>query len=147
MSFKIKENLSPIVSAVSRKNNFRSNNKTQVGRVYGVVTTKDTPTKKQFERAGGFNGVGTIFYLDYETAKNITGSIDDFFLDNCKLAKPLSFQTSYYPLLGELVTLEDCPSPASQVQSTTSRKYYTEIINLWSNQQQNSQPEIGRAHV
>lgn len=140
MSFKIKENLSPLVSSISRKNNFKLNNKVQVGKIYGVVTTKDTPTKKQFERVGRFNGIGTIFYLDYETSKNITGSIDDSFLDTCKIARPLSFQTSYYPLLGELIVLEDCPSPASQEQNTTSRKYYTQIINLWSNQQQNSQP-------
>lgn len=140
MSFKIKENLSPFVSAISRKNNFPLSNKTQVGRVYGVVTTQDTPTKKQFERVGGFNGIGTIFYLDYETAKNTTGSVDDSFFDNCKLASPLQFQTSYYPVLGELVALEDYPSPVSQIQNTTSKKYYTEIINLWNNSQQNSQP-------
>lgn len=140
MSFKIKENLSPIVSAVSRKNNFTSNNKIQVGRVYGVVTTKDTPTPQMFKKVGGFSGLGSVFYLDYETAKNVTGSTDDSFLDTCKIAKPLSFQTNYYPVLGELIALADYPSPASQVQDTTSRKYYTEVINLWNNQQQNSQP-------
>ena len=136
---RIRENLSPIISSLAR-NNFNTNKKVQVGRVYGVVTTENTPTEDMFKKVGGFNSIGTIFYLDYDSAKNITGSVDNGFLDSCKVARPLNPQHQYYPLLGELVALEDYPSPASQIQDTTSRKYYTGIINVWSNQQQNSQP-------
>ena len=136
---RIRENLSPIVSALSN-NNSRVSVKNQVGKVYGVVTTKNTPTKEMFEKVGGYNGIGTIFYLDYEQSKNITGSVDNNFLNSCKVARPLNPQYQYYPLLGELVSLTELPSPASQLVSTTSRRYYNNIINIWSNQQQNSQP-------
>jgi hypothetical protein len=136
---RIRENLGPIVTALA-KNNFGANRKAQVGRVYGVVTVENTPTKEMFEKVGGFNSIGTVFYLDYETAKNTTGSVDNNFLNSCKIARPLNPQYQYYPLIGELITLEDYPSPSSQIQSTTSRKYYSGVVNLWSNQQQNSQP-------
>jgi hypothetical protein len=136
---RIRENLSPIVSALSN-NNSRVSVKIQVGKVYGVITTENTPTKEMFEKLGGYNSIGTIFYLDYEQSKNITGSIDDDFLNSCKVARPLNPQYQYYPLLGELVSLIELPSPASQLVNTTSRRYYNNIINIWSNQQQNSQP-------
>jgi hypothetical protein len=136
---RVKENLSSVVSSIG-KNSFSSPKKTQVGRVYGVVTTEDTPTPAMFKKAGGYSGVGTIFYLDYEQAKNTTGSIDENFLDTCKTAKPLNPQYQYYPILGELVSLEELPSPSSQLSNTASQKYYNSIINLWNNQQQNSQP-------
>ena len=136
---RIRENLSPIMSSLT-KSSTKFNTTNQVGRVYGIVTTENTPTKEMFEKVGGFNSIGTIFYLDYNNAKNTTGSISNDFLNSCKVAKPLNPQHQYYPLLGELVALEDYPSPASQIQDTTSRKYYTGVINIWSNQQQNSQP-------
>jgi hypothetical protein len=136
---RIRENLSPIVSALSN-NNSRVSVKIQVGKVYGVITTENTPTKETFEKLGGYNSIGTIFYLDYEQSKNVTGSIDNNFLNSCKVARPLNPQYQYYPLLGELVSLIELPSPASQLVNTTSRRYYNNIINIWSNQQQNSQP-------
>jgi hypothetical protein len=123
------------------RNNFFLLPKPQIGRVYGVVTTENTPSEKQFKRAGGFNGIGSIFYLDYDGAKNITGAGDDFW-DQCKIAKPLSPQFQYYPILGELVTIQDLPSSDSQISldSASSQKYYSNVINIWNNQQQNSQP-------
>jgi hypothetical protein len=136
---RIKENLSSVVSSVG-KNNFTSTKKSQVGRVYGVVTTENTPTEAMFKKAGGFNGIGTVFYLDYEQAKNTEGNIGDDFFNNCKTAKPLYSQFQYFPILGELVYLEDFPSSATQISNTSTQKYYIGIINLWGNNQQNSQP-------
>lgn len=136
---RVRENLSSVISSIG-KNNFTAAKKAQVGRVYGVVTTEETPTPEMFKKAGGYNGIGTIFYLDYEQAKDTTGTIDNIFLDNCKTAKPLYPQFQYYPVLGELVFLEDLPSPATQVSNTSTQKYYISTINLYSNQQQNSQP-------
>jgi len=136
---RVRENLSSVVSSIG-KNNFTPTKKAQVGRVYGVVTTDGTPTPEMFKKAGGYNGVGTIFYLDYDQAKDAVGTIDSSFLSNCKIAKPLYPQFQYYPVLGELVFLEDLPSPASQVSNTSVQKYYISTINLYGNQQQNSQP-------
>ena len=139
MSIKVRDNLSSIVTSIG-KNNSSPARKTQVGRVYGVITAENTPTKELFEKAGGFNAIGTIFYLDYNTAKTVTGSVDNDFLNSCKIAKPVYPQFQCYPLLGELVYLIDLPSSVSQISNVSSQKYYITSINLYSNQQQNSQP-------
>lgn len=136
---RIRENLSPVISALS-KDTPRVSTKNLVGKVYGVVTTQNTPTKEMFEKVGGFNAIGTIFYLDYDQAKNTTGSIDNKFLDSCKVARPFNPQIQNYPLINELVSLTELPGPASQVLNSSSRTYYTGVLNIWSNQQQNSQP-------
>lgn len=136
---KVRENLSPIISSIGKPTTVPIKS-VQVGRVYGVVTTPDTPTPDMFKKAGGINGIGSIFYLDYDQAKNISGNPTNTFLDTCKIAKPLYPQFQYYPVLGELVYLEDLPSAASQDTSASSQKYYISVINLWGNQQQNSQP-------
>jgi hypothetical protein len=143
---RVKENLSSVVSSIGR-NSFTPTKKAQAGRVYGVVTTENTPTLEMFQKVGGYNGVGTIFYLDYDQSKNTIGNIDNSFLDSCKTAKPLYPQSQYYPILGELVYLEDLPSPLSQVSNTSSQKYYISTINLWNNQQQNSQPANNNASL
>ena len=49
----------------SNRTTSQTSTKTQVGKVYGVVTGQDTPTPSQFQRVGGFNGIGTIFYKIY----------------------------------------------------------------------------------
>ena len=136
---RLRENLSSVVSSIDKQISLPIKN-VQVGRVYGVVTTKDTPTPSMFKKAGGFNGIGSVFYLDYDQAKNISGNPTDSFLNTCKVAKPLYPQFQYYPVLGELVYLEDLPSAASQETSTSSQKYYISVVNIWNNQQQNSQP-------
>ena len=136
---RVKENLSSVVSSIG-KNNSQVPKKSQVGKVYGIVTTENTPTPAMFKKAGGFNGIGTIFYIDYVQAKNIVGNIDNEFFDKCKMARPLYSQSQFYPLLGELILLVDLPSPVSQITNTSFTKYYVSAINLWGNNQQNSQP-------
>ena len=129
------------VLSAQGKNNFSAAPSLQVGRVYGVVTTENTPSEAMFIKAGGFNGIGSIFYLDYNSAKNVTGTGDDF-LNLCGIARPMSPQFQYYPILGELVALLDAPSPDTQrsLNNTSNQKYYTSVVNLWNNNQQNSQP-------
>ena len=143
---RVKDNLSSIISSIG-KNSFSPAKKAQVGRVYGVVTTENTPTKEMFEKVGGYSGIGTIFYLDYEQSKNIVGTVDSSFLNTCKTAKSLYPQYQYYPILGELVFLEDLPSPVSQISNTSTQKYYISSINLWNNQPQNSQPATDNASL
>ena len=136
---------SNVLSSVG-KNNFSSINPTQVGRVYGVVTTANTPNKEQFERVGGYDAMGTIFYRDYNQAQDTVGKIDNNFFNDCKVAKPLFPQFQYYPVLGELVVLYDLPSPATQISPSSTETYYL-ILNLWNNNQQNSQPANDNASL
>jgi hypothetical protein len=99
-----------------------------------------------FEKVGGFNAIGTIFYRNYNESIGITGKIDDVFLNGCKIAKPLSSQIANYPVLGELVNIIDLPSPSTQISPASSYSYYT-LINLWNSVQQNAQPANDTANL
>jgi murein DD-endopeptidase MepM/ murein hydrolase activator NlpD len=118
-------------------NNLPTNKSYQVGRVYGIVTTENTPTKKAFEVAGGYSGIGTIFFKYYDQSKDDIINIDE--IHTLPRALPLHPQNQSAPLLNELVSIVDLPSAQSQVDSTSIQKYYI-TINLWNNSQQNSQP-------
>jgi hypothetical protein len=130
---KIRENLGGIISSISNATP-STTTKSQVGKIFGVITTENTPTKELFERSGGWSAIGTIFYLPYEQSKNL----DNIDLNICKVAKPLHTNNQNYPLIGELVILMDLPSPISQINNSSTQKYYSDTINLWNNNQQNS---------
>jgi hypothetical protein len=109
----------------------------QIGKVYGIVTTENTPTKEAFKRAGGFSGIGTIFYMDYnQTNKNVDVTND--ILNKCSTAKPFFSFIQDYPLIGELVLITDGPNPDSQTTAAGGQKYYLGTINVWNNNQQNA---------
>jgi hypothetical protein len=127
-------------------NNFSYGTPPVAGRVYGIVTTENTPTKAMFDKVGGFNAIGTIFYRDYNESIGTIGRIDDAFLNECKIAKPLSSQIANYPVLGELVNIIDLPSPATQISPSATSPYYT-LINLWNSVQQNAQPANDTANL
>lgn len=144
MSTRIRENLGGLAAASSKTTNFPSN-KPQIGKVYGVITTENTPTKELFEEYGGYSGAGTIFYLDYNQSTDITNPD----LATCKRAKPFHSHIQKYPLIGELVQIVDASSPGSQISSGVSQKYYTGTINIWNNVQQNSPSpeELGKTFI
>jgi hypothetical protein len=112
----------------------------QIGKVFGIVLNENTPNKKAFERAGGYSGIGAIFYLDYEVSKNMDADVD---LSTCNIAIPLDANVKNYPLIGELVLIVDGPSSNSQLYSGAGRKYYSSTFNLWNNPQQNAPVSIG----
>lgn len=130
---RIRENLGGLMAATSKLTP-SSTTKIQVGKVYGIVLDANTPSKELFERSGGWSGIGTVFYLDYEQSKNI----NEVNLSVCKIAKPFHTSIQNYPLVGELIYIIDAPAPTSQINNSTSQKYYTGTINLWNNNQQNS---------
>jgi hypothetical protein len=120
-------------------NNFAPFIPPTTGRVYGVVTTENTPTPAMFKKVGGFNAIGTIFYLNYNESIGVVGSMDDAFLDGCSIAKPISSQIANYPVLYELVNILNLPSSDTQQSPGSTFPYYT-LINLWNSVQQNAQP-------
>lgn len=131
---KIKTNLSGIVSAASSNGGGGGGSRPQIGKVFGVITTKNTPNKALFEKYNGWNGIGTVFYLPYDQSKYY----ENVKLEECQVATPLDSNFRKYPLVGELIFLIDGPSPASQVTAQAFQKYYVNILNLWNNIQQNS---------
>ena len=132
---KIKENLSPYNAALG-KNISIPIQTPQIGKVFAVITTENTPTKELYEKQGKSNGIGTIFYKDYIGSKDTT--LNEVNLSDCSIAKPYYANIQDYPLVGELVTLVDAPAPASQEALNIGQKYYTGVINIWNNNQQNS---------
>ena len=123
-------------------NNFPSvenNNTSQIGKVYGVITTENTPTKELFENYGGYSGIGTVWYLDYNQIIKEKDVID---LSQCSTAKPFHASNQNYPLIGELIYIIDGP-PINLINAPGPiQKYYTGIINIWNNNQQNSISDI-----
>jgi hypothetical protein len=144
MSTRIRSGLGGIVNNMGRNNFSTGNNSSgRVGKVYGIVTTFNTPTKKQFERAGGYEGIGTIFYLPFNQSQNIEGNNTDEFLDTCTPAKPITFNTRN-PVIGEIVPLFEFPSPSSQLSPNANQIYYGDPINTYNNPQHNSLSNTGR---
>jgi hypothetical protein len=131
---KIKTNLSSIVSSANKNSGGGGGSRPQIGKVFGVITTKDTPTKELFEKNKGWNGIGTIFYLPYDQSKYY----ENVRIEDCQIATPLDSNFKKYPLVGELVFLIDGPSPVSQVTNQAFQKYYVNVLNVWNNIQQNS---------
>lgn len=132
---RIRENLGGLVAATSKTTPIPVV-KPMIGKVYGVVLDENTPSKELFDKSGGWSGIGTIFYLDFDQSKNIpVGAVK---LNTCKIAKPFHASVVNYPLIGELVHLIDAPAPTSQTNNTSAQKYYTGTINIWNNNQQNS---------
>lgn len=108
----------------------------QIGKVFGVVLDENTPSKEQFERVGGYSGIGAILYLDYESSKTLF--VENVDLNNCNVALPLDPNIKNYPLLHETVLLTDGPAFDSQFSSTSGKKFYVSRINLFNNPQQNA---------
>jgi hypothetical protein len=109
------------------------------GKVFGVVNGINLPTPTQYERAGG--KIGTIFYLDADSSKNIIGNMSDTFLNTCLLASPISPNTQYYPLINELVNIVVAPSMDFQTlkDAPKNTSYWSQIVNIWGDSQQNAQ--------
>lgn len=132
---RIRENLGGLVAATSKTTPVPIN-KPMIGKVYGVVLDENTPSKELFDKSGGWSGIGTVFYLDFDQSKNIP--VNTVKLSACKVAKPFHASVVNYPLVGELVHLIDAPAPTSQTNNVSSQKYYTGVVNIWNNNQQNS---------
>lgn len=130
---RIRENLGTFAAGISKSSPLPVVNP-QIGKVFGVLLNENTPSKELFNTNGGWNGVGTVFYLDFEQSKDI----DQVDLTTCKTAKPFFDNFRNYPLVGELILVTDLPSPLSQVDSNISQKYYLGTVNLWNNNQQNA---------
>lgn len=139
MGMKIKENLGGILSQIGG-NSMPSAFKFKVGRVYAVIMDETTPSQGVFDTYGGWDGMGTIFYIDYEQSKNTPVTNDNFI--NYAIgnpARPFFPNQKFYPLLGELVLIFNLPSPDSQNKAGASQDYYLSVLNLWNSPNHNAQ--------
>ena len=98
-------------------------------RVLDIILDDSHP---DFEKYGGWNGVGTIFY---DTIGVPTG------LDNINNAYPLFPNQKSYPLINEIVPIVFLTSISSQLDTTRTTAYYLPPINLWNSQHHNALPD------
>ena len=98
-------------------------------RVIDIVLNDSHP---KFEEVGGWNGLGTIFYLTTSdpTFKNLTD----------QKAKPSISNTKQFPLINELVYLLSLPNPNNQNGGDETDQYYFNTINVWNSQHHNALP-------
>jgi hypothetical protein len=135
----IKAGQSLIFSNISQKQSPGTLISAPVGKVYGIITTPNTPTKEIYEKYGKETGIGTIFYKEYNDTTKDDNKIDYNDTESYTPAKPLFPGIQDYPLIGELVLLTDnAPSVDAQNTSTSVSKYYISSINIWNNPQENS---------
>jgi hypothetical protein len=137
----IKTGLSSFQSYISQgyTSNFSPSNtstRSQLGKVFGVVLDEITPSQEAFESVGGFAGIGAVFYLDYNSSKNLT--LEEVNLLDCSIAYPFDATIKNYPLVGETIAMIDGPSPSTQFLPSVGSKYYLGTVNVWNNPQINA---------
>ena len=97
-----------------------------IGRVTDIILNEKHTL---FKNVGGYNGIGTILFQlegDMSSIENI--------------AKPLNPNSSYFPLINELVILF-CVSNTNIGKIKNAKSYYySSIINLWNNPHHNAYP-------
>ena len=97
-----------------------------VGRVTDIVLNKDHDF---FDKVGGYSGIGTIFF---EIVGDPASPRD--------IASPITPQSSYYPLINELVILFSLPNTNIGTKINSRSYYYSSIISLWNNPHHNAFP-------
>jgi hypothetical protein len=107
-----------------------------IGKVFAVIMDEHTPSGEVFQKYGGWDGLGTVFYLDYPNYKDVS----NVKLADCKIAKNLYPNQKFFPLREELILLFDAPSKSTQDNKYKVEKYYLSVINLWNNNHHNSTP-------
>lgn len=102
-------------------------NKMVVGRVKDIILD---PFHPKFKEYGSFNSIGTIFFEENQLIGSSTPQI----------AKPFFAQSSYFPLVNELVLLFSLPNKRIGKSTSNESYYYINIINIWNSQHHNGYP-------
>jgi hypothetical protein len=98
-------------------------------RVVDIVLNETHPN---FEEVGGWNGIGTIYYLSV-----VNPTTQD---TSTNIAKPAFSNIKQFPLINEIVYLFTLPLPTSQDEPDNAGNYYFTPINIWNSQHHNAVP-------
>lgn len=132
----IKTGLSSVLSPKNTDNN--SSVQIIAARVKAIILDetidKILGDKGLFERLGGWNSLGTIFFSEMEkVVKN-----ED--IKSLPIARPLYPQYKYYPLINEPIYIISLPVPNTQNIPTLNEYYYIDVINVWNSPHHNALP-------
>jgi ribosomal protein L30E len=111
-------------------NSLLFNNITSAYRVVDIVLDAN---HKLFEKAGRWQGIGTIAY---DSVINPSGK-DSFSLP---LARPILSNNKAYPLIGEIVYIIGAPNTGIGEVTTSINSYYISTIGLWNTANHNAYP-------
>lgn len=120
-------------NTVSR-NNFTLNSLRDLGATITPVRVTyillDDSNKEKFEKYGGWNGLGTIEYIDLNQTKK----------ESNQSALPLNPNSKIYPLVNEVVYILSLPNTSMGDNSNKISSYYINIIGLWNHPHHNAYP-------
>ena len=106
---------------------------TSYGRVVEVILDEDHP---KYGAKGGAISINGVFYKPISSVKD----------ENTYEELPFAYQYSSHiksvPLIGEIVKVEPQPVPSGNDVGGRTRKFYTNIINIWNNANNNFYPDL-----
>tara|TARA_B100000287_G_scaffold431659_1_gene489349 strand:- start:3129 stop:4304 length:1176 start_codon:yes stop_codon:yes gene_type:complete len=122
---------------VSDNNNlYLSKNLRQV-RILDIILDS---THDMFNKLGGYDSIGTIFWGDVILNKNNEKRNDEY------IARPLFHFLKQYPLKNEVVLLVEAPSKQAALgisgENEGQMYYYFPNVNIWNHQHNNAFPDM-----
>jgi hypothetical protein len=144
---RVKQSSYATLAASNITTNIGNNN---IGRVVGIILDKMSPGIDD-KRLNGISDIGAIFYTQYspgtEDITKIPEARDEYikFLSNPKIfvAKPIATNVKKFPLLGELVLLNDGPNTlfgtVKEAQDSQIKYYNPVPISVWNSVNSNNE--------
>lgn len=120
-----------------KDNNFNTlqalSNQIKAVRVKNIILDE---TNSKWKIYGGWNGLGTIEFIDIKVPKSINSNSFD------GVAQPLFPYLKNYPLINEIVYIISLPSSDIGEKVTSTKLYYITPISLWNSPHHNASPFI-----
>jgi len=103
------------------------------GRVIEVILDENHP---KYAAKGGAISINGLFYKPLSSFKN------ESTYEELPFAYQYSAQIKNVPLVGEIVRIVPQPVPSKKNVGGRTRKFYTNIINIWNNPNSNFYPDL-----
>lgn len=124
--------LSNTLGSSSSQNSGKGSSSTYYGRVVDVILDE---SHEQYSAKGGGISINGVFYKPLKSNASEQGKTD------LPFAYQVGAQIKEVPLVGEIVKVEALPIPSDDDFKNKTRKYYTQILNIWNNPNNNFYPD------
>lgn len=124
--------LSNTLGSSSSQNSGKGSSSTYYGRVVDVILDE---SHQQYSAKGGGIAINGVFYKPLKSNASEQG------LTDLPFAYQLGAQMKVVPLVGEIIKVEALPIPSDDDFKNKTRKYYTQILNIWNNPNSNFYPD------
>jgi len=103
------------------------------GRVVDVILDENHP---EYKNRGGGIAINGVFY------KPLSSNASEKSLTELPFAYQQGAQIKVVPLIGEIVRVSPLPVPSGNDFNGKTRRYYTNILNIWNNANSNFYPDV-----